>query len=363
MIKQNILFVGIGQAGNNMLNEILEKDSKYLGLFVNSSYSDMSALSHFKKENAFLLSTNQSGSGKNRSNAKAFVKDQVETLVDRVTRYPLQDTVVVITSADGGTGSGTTPLFCKLLKDACPYKNINLISIMPNCRNNDRVAFENTISYWNEINKLIDMNVFNDIKLVDNTKGSSYKEINERVASAINDAYSMQGKHTEGNIDDNDSSTFNTAKGFSFVLRLEKAENTKKAIDDAINNCIFALPNTYGCDYLGVSINEEMFDMNDILESFNEVYTTTYKTYTDKNRGTVVLSGCDVPSEVIENIRISLENINNKAKDRVINRNYSVDTEIKPRTKPTTNAHKEPIVEITEEKMKDIIEGLDFLFD
>lgn len=32
-------------------------------------------------------------------------------------------------------------------------------------------------------------------------------------------------------------------------------------------------------------------------------------------------------------------------------------------TKPTTNAHKEPTTEMSEEKKKDIIEGLDFLFD
>lgn len=363
MIKQNILFVGIGQAGNNMLNEILRKDAKYLGLFVNSSYSDMSPLSHFRKENACLLTTNQSGSGKNRSNAKAFVKDQVESLIERVTKFPLQDTVVVITSADGGTGSGTTPLFCQLLKRACPDKKINLIAIMPNCKNNDRISFENTLSFWKEIDKLIAIDTFNDIKLVDNTKGTNYKEINERVANAINDAYSMQGKHVEGNIDDNDSVTFNTAKGFSFVLRLEEAETTKKSIDNALKDCIFALPNTYACDYLGISIDESMFDMSEVTESFNDVYTTTYKTYTNKGKGTVVLSGCDVPSEVIENIKISLESINKKAEGRVVNRSYSVESEILTNSKPTTNAHKEPTTEISEEKMQDIIKGLDFLFD
>jgi outer membrane murein-binding lipoprotein Lpp len=88
--------------------------------------------------------------------------------------------------------------------------------------------------------------------------------------------------------------------------------NAKDAIDKAIKNTVFALPDNYNCNYIGISLNEEDYMIEDVRSCFDSVYKTTYKTYNLLKHNTVVLSGCSTPNEIITSINQKLEDLNSK---------------------------------------------------
>lgn len=352
MNKRKMLLIGCGKAGNKLVNEMLKKDGRYTGLFVNTAYNDMAKLEKFNEDNAFLFS-GTNGSGRNRSLAQDYVKQQIQSLVDLVTSYPMQDVITVFTSADGGTGSGITPMLIRLLKLTYVKKKldrkINLVAIMPDYENDDRVAFENSIAFWNEIMQIKD-ECIDDIKFIDNSKGSNFAEINDKVVELLNNSYSMNGESDEGDIDDRDAKMFNTEKGFGLVLTLsDEYKDAKTAIDRAIKDSVFALPNSYECNYLGISVKKDSYSLKEIRSCFETVYKTTYRTNNTKHN-TIVLGGCEVSSEVIEMIKVRLDELNNKAIKRESSDKYIVEMENMTHKKEETDKK----ATFTEEELDDI---------
>lgn len=363
MNKRKMLLIGCGKTGNKLVNEMLKKDGRYTGLFVNTAYNDMVNLEKFSEDNAFLFS-GANGSGRNRNVAKEYVKNQIQSLVDTICAYPMHDVITIFTSADGGTGSGMTPMLIQLLKMTYDTKKldrkINLVAVMPDYDNDDKVAFENSIEFWNEIMKIKDKCI-DDIKFVDNSKGKTFAEINSRVVELLNNAYSMNGEHDEGDIDDKDAKVFNTEKGFGLVLTLsDDYKDPTKAIDEAIKNSIFALPNSYDCNYLGISIKEDSYSLKDVRNCFDTVYKTTYRTK-NKKHSTIVFGGCNVPSEVIEMIKTKLDDINEKSVKRESNNSMIIDVESENVThkKESSKGNK---ATFTEDEIEDISAKLMDLF-
>lgn len=324
--KRQILLIGCGKAGNRLVNEMMLKDSMLTGLFVNTSYDDMAKLKKCTEDNTFLF-TSANGSGRNRSVAQQYVKDQVKSLINTITSFPLHSNIYIATSADGGTGSGITPMICQLLRNAFKSKKldrkINLIAIMPNIKIDDKLAFENALGFWNDIvmkRKDKEGNEFtikdeclDNIKIINNTKGKNYDEINKKAVRDIINSFNMNGTHDEGDIDDRDSKTFNTEKGFGIVLTLPTGyKDAKEAVDFAIKDSVFALPDNYNCNYIGLSLSEEDYILEDVRNCFDTIYKTTYKTYNANKHNTIVLSGCTSPNEVITSIKQKLDELNIK---------------------------------------------------
>lgn len=378
MNKMKCLIIGCGKAGNKITNEILagDKSGQLVGLFVNTSYNDMANLSKRTDDNTFLF-TSTNGSGRDRSIAQSYVKDQIKALITAITNFPLRDNVYIITSADGGTGSGITPMICQLLRNAFDSKGldrkINLISIMPNQKTDDPLAFENAIGFWNDIVKIrkdkqgnefsIKDKCLDSIKIVDNTKGKNYSDINSRLVQSLLNSFNMNGVHDEGDIDDKDSFKFNTEKGFSIILNIPSGYNTaKEAIDKAISDCIYAVPDNYNCNYLGISLTEEDYLIEEVRDCFPIVNKTTYRTYNNSKHNTVVLSGCAEPNELITNIAQKLEDLktgiteDSKPKDLTIN--IEEDNNNKAPKKPKVKTS----VSFSESELDDIASSLDDLF-
>ena len=354
MNKRKILLIGCGKAGNKLVNEMMMKDGRYAGLFVNSSYNDMSGLEKFSEKNAFLFS-NTNGSGRDRDLAQEYVKEDLQPLVDTIVSYPMQDVVTIFTSADGGTGSGITPTLIQLLKLTYTRKGldrkINLVAIIPNFDKDDKVGFRNTLHFWNEIMDIKD-NCIDDIKFIDNSKGESFADINYRAVEALNNAYTMNGTSDNGDIDDRDARLFSTDKGFGLVLTLsDDYKSAQKAIDQAIKESVFAIPESFDCNYLGISVKEDSYDLDDIKNCFETVYESTFQTNNPKHN-TIVLGGCEeAPKGVIEIIKMRLDEIESKSSERKANKTkFTVDIEKRVDKKP----RKSRKATFTEDELNDI---------
>lgn len=322
MNKTRVLGIGIGQAGNILLDQFMSKDSRYQGLFINSAYDDMSSLSNFNYEKNAFTFPGENGSGRDREKAKTFVIDNIKSLADIFTKYPLQDVVIVFFSTDGGTGSGTSSMILQTLRRTCPHKKINVVAVLPNPEESDDISLQNSLECCAELAKIDDL--LDDIKFIDNSKGNNYDEINIRAVNDLHDAFSINGKHKIGNIDDGDSKRVNTDKGYGCILRLKDREPSPSiAIDNAVKDTIFALPDSYDCNYLGVSVKEEEYNVEDLKHEFS-VEETTYMTYNNKFN-LLVLSGCSAPNESIEYIKLKLEEIREKNSNKPKKKKLAID--------------------------------------
>lgn len=337
-----IMGIGIGRAGNVLLNEFLKKDRRLTGLFVNSAYGDVEDLEKFDaKKNSYIFAGG-SGSGRDREYAKEFLADHFQALADRVSRYPNQDVIYVFFSLDGGTGSGISPKFLQVLSRTCPDKKINVVGVLPDFNKSDKLSLENTINCWKELGDIINPedespSIIDGVLFIDNSKRQTYSEVNEKAIGDLYASFNMNGKCEDGSIDDNDAKRTLTDKGYSLILTLEdEFEDVKDAINHAIKTTVFAKPNQYLCNYLAVSMLD--YDVNEVAAQF-EYQETAYRANNNK-QNIIAMGGCEEPSEVIETIKIAYDDFmdriskRSKSKRAVIDLNSPSNDKGKTKKKP-----------------------------
>jgi hypothetical protein len=323
-----------------------------VGLFINSAYEDTKGLEKFDVEKNAYLFPATSGTGRDREVAKEYLKDHVQSLADTVARYVIQDVVIIYFSMDGGTGSGITPTFAQVLKRTCPNKKINLVGIIPDFNRADKLALKNTLSCWNEIAELSKQNIIDDIKFIDNSKRKTYEQINKKAIDDIVFSFNMNGKCEYGSIDDNDAKRANTAKGYGLILNLDgKYRDIKDAIDNALEDSVFAKPNSFQCIYLAVSLKD--FDVLQAVEQFESDETAYVANNSTHN--TIVLGGCDEPTEIIENIKIAYDDLLEKSKSRgtIRRTTYNIDDKKEKKEK-----NKDLKTEFTSEELDNLFDDL-----
>ncbi|WP_026883782.1 cell division protein FtsZ [Clostridium akagii] len=303
MEKSKMLLVGLGQGAGNIVDGLLSKNSSYNGLFFNSSSLDIKPLKNANIGKNVYLYPGTDGSGRDRKRSKEMIKDNANAIGTLLKKYSQTEVMVIFTSFAGGTGSGAIKTFIQIATSAIPTTKINIVGILPSL-SEDQLAFKNTLECWNDINSIMDLT--NDIKFVDNNKRNAYSEINKEVVESLDLAYNLMGVHGDGNIDKKDSFRINTADGVGIVLKLyEGLKDARTAIDFSIKNSVFAQPDIYDCDYLGVNLKVDSYDSNEIAKCF-EVYKSTYTTY-NNSFNVVVLGGCETPTESIKLIKLALD--------------------------------------------------------
>ena len=335
MNKSKVMGIGIGRAGNVLLNDFLHKDKRLSGLFVNSSSGDLEGLDMINLEkNAFLFPM-INGSGRDREYAKTFLKDEVQSLADTIARYPLQSDIIIFFSMDGGTGSGITPKFLQVLKRTCPNKTINIVGVLPDYNKVDKLSLENTINCWNEISEIAEKNIVNNIMFIDNSKRESFSQINKEAINVIYNALNMNGKCEYGSIDDMDAKRTFTDIGYGVVLSLNnKFSKVEDAIKDAMTNSVFSLPTDLICNYIAISTKD--FSPKELSSAF-EYEETCYMANNDEHN-TIVFGGCDEPTNGIEYIKLIYDDFINKGnrRDKIKRTHVSIDDKSKTSKKENT---------------------------
>lgn len=189
MLKVGIL--GIGNTGNQIA--ALGKEKLHIPVIaINSSEKDLETISSDIPRKLIRDKGGLSkGAGKDRSLAKSYLKDSIMGLMndeDIVSMVDDLDTLYIVSSTGGGTGSGTSPLMADIMAKRFPDVKIILVGILP-VKSETLDAHVNTLEYLNEL-----YNVLHDqtYMLYDNDKYSgmpSYQilqKVNEDVVEDIN---------------------------------------------------------------------------------------------------------------------------------------------------------------------------------
>lgn len=331
MKKIDVLGLGCGGCGNNLLNTFLDIDKRYTGIFMNTNMSEMENLKHFDKERRSFYIANADGSGKNRDLTEIYIKEEAPKFADMILKFP-QKYVIMFTSGNGGTGSKAVIMLTKLIKQKLKSnKSINLIATFPSLDESE-IDFQNTIDFWNEVLELKNKNLIDSIQFIDNDKPLSEEEINIRAMRLLDASIDM----IEGKLDTTDIDRVHESKGYKVTLELDNdIKDINKAIDKAIESSIYFMPSNFDCTCMVGNINGESFNEKEIKSKFDIYDFNKFNTNSD-GRSILVLGGCDMPTEAIDLIQMALKNTREKKRQRVAKQDIFVevkDNSIKQKTK------------------------------
>ena len=312
MIKET-KFLGLGGAGSKLVNELYNiNHSANIG-FINSNANEMKILNNYTPSNGLFIDGN--GTGRNRQKAMESLKASKEKILNFVEEDTGKyTTYVIITSLDGGFGSGSFPMVSKLIKNINIRYNynvdVNLIGVVP--KNNSRkINLNNTLTAYSDIVNLKNSGIINSYQFINNNKMIKEKEFNTEIMDLINKSYTINNNE----LDLNDAKLINSTIGYKMVLELDKSFSGK--LSDAINysfaNSCFLVPKNIGrCKKFGCSFVEDDFDKNEVLDKFN-ITEFDKEDYNDNDMNLIVMGGMSDPIEYFKN----LEDIYNSKEDEI----------------------------------------------
>lgn len=354
MEKDKILLVGLGQCGNSLVNEMMNKNKRYAGIFINSSLGDLAKIDNANTNNTFIFNGTD-GAGRNRSLAQTFIQNDIMRLSTFLLKFSQFKTFVLFSSLDGGSGSGSLPLVVKTLKEKLFKKSIvNVVGVLPKL-NEDNLKLQNTLDCLAELELVLKH--INSIRFIDNNTRDTYAEINSEALTEIDMCYSIVGRHQEDSIDLQDSYNVNACVGYNFSLVLpDRFKSIEEAIQVAKENSVFALPDSFDCTYGAVNVKENVYNKND-LKALIIADETVYTTYNKNKMNLIVLGGCDMPNETIEYIKMELEERKSNKKERNIRKGFGLSV-----NKSSLVPQKETIETVEDEDIDDMFDADFFRF-
>ena len=224
-----ISLIGIGNAGNQLLNEAIKHNIEVFA--INSSHADLNNSVVDKNIKSFIVGDEARGAGKNRALALSYLKTNGRELMTSVPAFTSMcersDVIIVASSTAGGTGSGISPAFISLLKQYYPNKIIMYCGILP--RLTDVKAQENSIRCLSDIAKLEVPYMLADLEYYTGVPNDvAYREVQLYIIDCIN---SIRGKYLNkssyGMIDENDMRTIISEPGYLSVYNLNKVAQSQ----------------------------------------------------------------------------------------------------------------------------------------
>lgn len=325
MLREDAVYFGLGGAGNRLVDTLMMRDSRFKGYFINTSITDIESLNNSSSliKNYFCISQ-QNGVGRNREVGKAYAEDNVMSIVDKMFKYQ-QETIYLVFSLCGGSGSSIASVvlnkITELRMDGAFDKTVNAICILPDLNSPD-VILRNAINTWNEI---IQSKAINSMIVIDNNvnieaRDEDEKEIaiNERFVEMFDSVFDIPDvnglKFDSGNL----GNVLND-KGCLYIYDLpSNCGSIEVAMNKAETNSVLAKmfktskniithedgTTSIGCGYIGISLNDEMYDPNYILNN----YTNRKEEYkgVNEDKNLVLISGCLPPFYSIQVIEQEL---------------------------------------------------------
>lgn len=326
MDRSDLLLVSLGGGGNRLADTIMSVDPRFHGLFINTSITDIESLENYNPTTKnYLCISQQNGVGRNRNVGKSYAEQYSMSIAEKITKYQ-QDTIYLISSLGGGSGSSILTTTLKVLQDFKDQdvfdKTVNLICIIPDIKS-PTIILENALETWDEIfqyKKLISSMIFIDNSTnVVNASVANDKEIliNEKFAKLFDSIFDIPD-YNGVNFDNGNLGNILKDKGCLYIYDLPSGKgNIELAMRKAEQNSVLAKNskgkgNTVEIDgnelvrigYIGVSTNDENYNGNDLLEKYS-VKKEPYLGANEENN-LVLISGCNPPNYTMEVIELEL---------------------------------------------------------
>lgn len=239
MLKERVVFCGIGQGGGNIVRELEIRGCQCY--YVNSSLDDLDTIDTDYNMKYHISKTK--GMAKDIELAKEVIESDenddkiVESLYKQ---YANASIYFFVYTAAGGTGGGMGNSIARRMKERFPDKTVNAISVKPH-REEDMVMQYNANVCLEGIKKLLEDDYVTNIQILDNNKRDYNKKtsINKEYAELMDVILSYTSITTEGNLDEEELERLFKVKGVTVISKLNNQDFLDE-LNDADDKSIFA---------------------------------------------------------------------------------------------------------------------------
>lgn len=316
--------IGIGNAGNQVA-ELAKKTRGIPGIAINSSDKDLINVTSIDK----IIVGDEKGAGKDRSEAKNFVKQSIQQLLTQETVKSFMDNteiVFVVSSTGGGTGSGMSPVLTDIFSRVYSSKKFIIVEILPPVFESI-AAQQNTIDFLQEVRSClpdITYMCYDNHRVSMKPTDQMMRTVNEQI---VEDLCVIRGEYQYptpyASIDEKDMLKILESPGRLTIVRsynMKEKDLDDKDIEDILINYIKNISTSAELDRdkivkrmglitnLGQTIHQGLnFKLDKVkefagepVEGFEHIYINEKND--DPNRVIVLLSGLSVPDDRIQKI-------------------------------------------------------------
>lgn len=289
MKASEILFIGIGQGGNNLISDLYQSNPRINTFYINTTEDDVKGMD-VKHKHIF---TGGQGTAKDRDVAKEYANGEIRAVADKTNAFKDIKYVFLAFTMGGGTGSGIGPDLADMLLSIRSDLKVILVP-MTSFSHESVKTHMNVLACWNEIIELEDVGIM----LIDNNKRSTKSEINNEFVRLFNLMLNMNAEyHKDGVIDLSEIGLMAGSDGMMGIYDL--SEYGKKDIATIMKESIFGGVGI-DCEYLGMTLPDGV-NRAKILDIFN-YRLDSFQGYS-KNNPLLVLSGSNINSKPIQKIQ------------------------------------------------------------
>ena len=311
---QKNLVIGIGQAGNKCVVEAINDGSikKEDTILVNSTSLDFPADYDGRK---IVISPHNLGCGKEREISKGYLKNAIKQGVFNLENLNQYSTIVIVSSVEGGTGSGSAPILAQYFAQI-HVKNVHVFALLG--FNEDVRGIGNTISFFKDIDDSIIVHTISNSAFLAETGGNktdAEKLANKEFAKRYSVLMGNVLIPSFQNIDDTDILKLSNTHGYTTVeLRyLDKSlgniDDYNKIVKRMIYESKSVKTQTPGATRIGVIFNLKESSMDAIGDPFSvlqDEYGTAFECFKHiqfdgkKEYIAFIVSGMKLPIEALE---------------------------------------------------------------
>ena len=321
------MLIGVGAAGNKAVYKAIESNlyKEEDTIIINSTSKD------FPKDyngTKIIISPNDTGCGKERGIANEYVKIAIKSgkfNLDQINKF---DTVIIATSVEGGTGSGSTPIIAKYFNQVCK-KNVHVIAFLG--FEDDVRGLANTVEFFQELDPAVVVQTISNASFLTQASNNKFKAeelADKEMCRRIRVLTGMDFIASEQNIDDTDINKVSNTAGYMTVeyeeLRkpLIDQEDFDKFIKKMVKNSHSIKSKDSGAARLGIVLNispeyedsiETNFDY--IIDTYGKPYEKFIQKQWDEKKEYIafIVSGMKMPIDELKDIYTKYK----EASDRV----------------------------------------------
>jgi cell division GTPase FtsZ len=278
----NVQVIGLGAAGNKAVVELCKQDvvNQSQILLINTTAKDIP--DGFKNDHTYCIIGDEiGGCGQERSKGKEVVIEALQNGTLNLDSFvqPTTDLIVLVTSTEGGTGSGSSVFVAKYLKEVLNQRV--LVFAITGFENSGR-AILNTVEFFKDMEDSYHVEVLCNKKFMSDARNNQLKAEQLANAELVRRFKVITGdviKHSSQNIDDKDLKKLISQEGWGnieFRQIDEKVKNTQQ-FNDILNDMIDESKSFDVSEpsqrKLGVIVSLDSKEQDAIDYSFNEVIT------------------------------------------------------------------------------------------
>lgn len=288
MLRDQMVFVGVGQFGNYLCRE-LEKFGQNV-FYINSAREDLERVGVLGLQNTYLIKGSK-GCMKDRNLAKEYANDSMVSIINQINGEHSNETIFNFCfSLGGGSGSGLSPELIDVMSQLYPNKTINAIVVEPH--EIDITIDSNASLCLKELEELQKDGRLNNIHILSNKNftdniakvNSIFASTIERLCEITEETKEMENDNFVLKASESDSGEFAELfndKGNIVMLEFEHDNNPDsfaKEFSEALNDSVYA-PWIKDCNNLGFYTTQETQNQ-DVIALITDEFGIPLKTHT-----------------------------------------------------------------------------------